>query len=105
MTTISQVQEWRGHDLSPETFGWKDEGDRLVPQQGFEKICPKEISGELKCSCRKGCSTAACSCVKLKFKCSIACKCGDECQNYADNRDDPDKLMVSFSSDSESDTE
>lgn len=76
-----------------------------MPKQGFEHISPKEISGELKCACRKGCSTAACSCLKLKFKCSIACKCGEECQNNADDRDKPEDLMESFSSDSESDSE
>jgi len=43
-------------NFSATEFGWEDQGSRFVPRQGYERICPKEISGEIKCSCKKGCS-------------------------------------------------
>ena len=42
-----------------------------MPRQGYEEVCPVEIAGELKCSCKKGCVTAACSCIKNNLKCSM----------------------------------
>ena len=99
-----QVQEWLGHDLAPTTLGWQEREDGLVPLQGFGDICPKEIAGELKCSCKTGCVSAKCSCVKNKFECSIACKCGHGCQNHKNDTSTPDDLET-FSSDSEYDSD
>ena len=103
ISTYSQVQEWRGQDLPANDFGWEDQGSRFVPRQGYDLICPKEIAGELKCSCKKGCLTASCTCVKNKFKCSIACRCGLECQNHGSVSNISDDFGLS-SSESESES-
>ena len=98
------MQQWRGLNLSATEFGWEDQGSRFVPRQGYERICPKEISGEIKCSCKKGCSNFQCSCFKNNFKCSITCKCGIECQNH-DEENDSCVDLAGVSSESESDSD
>ena len=59
---------------------------RLDPQQGCEFMTwsVPNIFGEFKLrySFKKGCTTASCSCVKIKFERAIACKSGIECQNH-----------------------
>ena len=77
-----------------------------MPRQGFEDICPKQIAGELKCSCKKGCMTSTCSCVKNKQKCSVACKCGIECQNNENEKSTTEDLEPCLSdTDSEYDSD
>ena len=98
------MQEWRGNDLIAEDFGWEEQSSRLVPCQGYSVFCPREIFADLKCSCKKGCSSASCSCVKNKFKCSLSCKCGIECQNHETEHSTCDRFEF-LSSDSESDNE
>ena len=84
---------------------WKIVDGELHPDQGFLQICPKEIDGQLKCSCRKGCSSTRCSCCKSKMKCTQACKCGENCENIEEVACGEGKGHDSFNSSSESESE
>ena len=76
-----------------------------MPKQGFSDICPNEIAAQLKCSCKTGCSTSICSCVKNKLTCSIACKCGDACENHEQRKVVDEDVMDSFDSDTDTDSD
>ena len=69
----------------------------MVTAQGFTQICLREIAGHLKCSCNKTCSTSMCSCFKNKFKCTVLCKCGDDCENHEGLVTETDMSAASYS--------
>ena len=104
-TQIKNPNNWLGNNLPAVECGWKLIDGELHPDQGFLQICPKEIDGQLKCSCRKGCSSTRCSCCKSKMKCTQACKCGENCENIEEVACGEGKGHDSFNSSSESESE
>ena len=80
--TFCQVQQWKGETLPPEKYGWKLVDGVWSPEQGYDCICPKEISSLLKCSWKKSCATMSCSCKKSGVDCTQCCKCNEDCENH-----------------------
>lgn len=80
-----QVQQWLGHTLDPENYGWErlESQGYLSPKQGITAVCPKSILKLLCCNCAKGYSIKLCGCKKNGFKeCTDVCNCRD-CSNIA----------------------
>lgn len=79
-----QVQEWKGNeDLNPTDWGWKKDGDCLLPNTTDLPHAPKDLLEVIRCNCRKDCNTLRCTCKKNGLECSTACgHChGTNCMN------------------------
>ena len=55
---------------------------------------PDEILENVECSCKKGCASNRCSCVKANLSCTSLCKCldcsngkGNNCNEFSDCED------------------
>ncbi len=84
---------WRdlsGNDLDPQQWGWKREGNMLVPVMTDLTPAPENLLKFVRCKCklssRNPCGTNACSCRKNGLKCVSACgDCrGEGCYNSED---------------------
>ena len=76
---------------SPVENGWVIKEDNLVLEMMLNASVPESLAVFARCSCRKGCSTNACSCRKEKLPCTDACLCDQECScenQFVDNYDD-----------------
>ena len=74
-----------------ETFTENDDPDESLPR-------PKKRSGSSigGCSCKTGCKTKRCACVKSFKACSDICKCPlAQCENRKDPGENPDKSALS----------
>ncbi|CAH1106696.1 unnamed protein product [Psylliodes chrysocephalus] len=81
-----QVQQWLHGDqltMDPTKWGWRKEGDTLVPVQMEEKPAPKNIMELILCGCKGDCKLNNCSCRKHGLSCNLACKIceGSTCLN------------------------
>ena len=75
---------------SPLEYGWKREGEKLVPVY-YEGLSASEVMQDLLCTCTKRnlCGTDSCSCRKNRLACVELCSChGDDvCQNLISTQD------------------
>ena len=73
--------------LPPATnYGWKDEGNRLVPVPTRDPPAPAMITNLVKCGCKKTGCRSHCSCRSQHLNCSEMCLCGAEediCSNIS----------------------
>ena len=78
---------------SPLEYGWKREGEKLVPVY-YEGLSASEVMQDLLCTCSKRnlCGTDSCSCRKNRLACVELCSChGDDvCQNPISTQDTSD---------------
>lgn len=63
---------------SPSDHGWKIDGSSISIDWGIDGS--SEIADLSTCSCKGGCKTRACKCMKNDLKCADACKCSN-CEN------------------------
>ena len=73
-------------NLSPSQYGWEVSGleHQPVVNPPVRLAAPDEVLNLISCSCKTGCKTALCSCVKFNLTCSEFCKCMGQaiCQNH-----------------------
>ena len=77
---------------SPLEYGWKREGEKLVPVY-YEGLSASEVMQDLLCTCSKRnlCGTDSCSCRKNRLACVELCSCHDDvCQNPISTQDTSD---------------
>lgn len=98
-----QIQTWLGReDFNPLDFGWKKSDNGLMPITNNQPAIPESLIEKIKCSCRKGCKTNACSCRSNDKKCSAICRfCkGANCTNAPNEiMDEDDEDDVAFADD------
>ena len=77
-----QIQEWLGHTIDPQEWGWKVIDSKLFPLYTDKPPAPPSLLKLIRCNCKKGCGRA-CSCRKQQFRCSVSCgHChGTDCSN------------------------
>ena len=78
-----QILTWKGIPADPLDFGWEKKGSFLYPITTRHPAAPDNVLKVVRCSCKTGCKTMACSCRKLSLPCSIVCKncSADMCVN------------------------
>lgn len=83
--TYFQIASWKNSHVSllPTDWGWKKQGDQLIPIMTDQQPAPDNLLKVIKCSCTTDCSGRNCSCRKHFLKCSLACtNCkGTACTN------------------------
>lgn len=81
--TYLQIQTWLGNEMLPSLWGWSFKPTGIVPTTTTRHAAPDNILNIVSCNCKKGCTTAACSCKKAGLLCSTLCKhcCGHSCEN------------------------
>ena len=88
--TYYQVQEWNTlmeSTLDPKDWGWRLEGNSLVPITTDKEPAPEELLNVIRCNCRltskNPCGGKQCSCRANGLNCVAACgDCrGTDCQN------------------------
>ncbi|KYN03290.1 hypothetical protein ALC62_05871 [Cyphomyrmex costatus] len=80
-----QLQKWLGNHINVTEWGWKSEGNMLLPIYTDEPLIPDEILKKISCSCTSGCKTKNCGCKKNFLKCTNVCLhcCMTQCDNFA----------------------
>lgn len=89
LRTYYQVMDWMGCDeMEPTEWGWKNEGEKLIPVMTDKSPAPKILLQMIHCSCSGGCKTLRCTCRKHGLECTSTCR---RCQNdnYDNTRDEP----------------
>lgn len=85
LRTYYQVMEWMGcsDEMEPTEWGWRVEGNKLVPMMTDKSPAPEVLIQMVHCNCSGGCSTLRCSCRKHGLECTSACgHCQDgNCDN------------------------
>jgi len=77
-----QIQEWKGHKLDPERWGWKILDGKMVPIQSDAEVAPKCLLDLVRCTCKAGCNDKRCGCRKQGLSCTLACgSCRGVCAN------------------------
>ena len=79
-----QVQQWAGNNkLEAREWGWKMRDNLILPKTTELPPAPPALLAMIRCGCKTGCETKACSCRKKGLHCSSACKeCrGQTCSN------------------------
>ena len=88
------------NSLNQEGWGWKLQGDSLVPMMMDLDPAPPEILNVIRCKCKSAsmcqCLTNVCSCRKNGLHCVAAC---DECHGWNCNNVSEDKADISDSDD------
>ena len=86
--TYFQVQIWKHLGDSrlqqdPQNWGWEKQRGMLLPAYTDKPSAPDELLTVIRCNCKAGCGTAACSCRKHGLVCSTGCShCrGESCLN------------------------
>jgi len=91
-----RVQEWKGHGLKANDWGWKLENSVFIPSMTDKDMAPKNLLEVIRCNCKSGCLSMRCSCRKSGMDCTLACgECCGVCSNmsplddieYDDNTD------------------
>ena len=85
-----QLQQWigRGKNLNPEDWGWLRIQDRLHARTTDQLVsAPDNLLKVIRCTCKQGCDSRRCSCMKFGIPCSFACsECrGVNCTNSSTN--------------------
>ncbi|CAH1108729.1 unnamed protein product [Psylliodes chrysocephalus] len=80
------MQDWLHGDqltMDPTEWGWRKEGDILVPVEMTQKPAPKNNMELIFCGCAEDCKLLSSSCRKHGLPCSLACKIcvGSTCNN------------------------
>ena len=75
-----QVQVWRGQDIPPLSWGWKILNNKMVPIAMKQAPAPSNLLKVVRCGCKTGCKTSACTCLKHGLKCTPVCK---ECRGVS----------------------
>ena len=80
LRTYYQVMEWMGgcDEMVPSEWGWKVEGDKLVPVMTDKRPAPDALIQMIHCNCLEGCITLRCTCRRHGLECTSAC---GHCQN------------------------
>lgn len=105
--TFHQVQLWLGNELPPQEWGWKHEGDSLVPITTEDSPAPEILLKTIFCRCTKDCGSRKCGCRKAMLNCSVAClHCQGNCLNGVsvdvdDDEDDVEPLQQEPSTEDE----
>jgi hypothetical protein len=71
----------------PENYGWKLDGQLLIPIMTTNPPAPHAIIELIKCGCKTSrCATQQCKCRSNKLNCTDLCACCDieECENWID---------------------
>ena len=77
-----QAMMWRQDNIThPQlppatTYGWKEDGNRLVPVPTKDPPAPATVIHLIKCGCKKTSCTSHWSCRSQGFNCSEICLCG-----------------------------
>ena len=73
--TYLQVMQWmcKADGMDPTEWGWKVQGDTLVPLMMDTSPAPDALLKMVRCGCTAGCSTLKCSCKKHGLECTTAC--------------------------------
>jgi len=100
-------------DLIPTDWGWKLQGNILVPIQSTGKVAPDHVLRVVRCKCKSNCQSALCSCRKHGLHCVSACSnChGTDCTNvkmdvadtYGSDSDSEPDIPEAFVRDSDTD--
>ncbi|KAJ1519218.1 hypothetical protein ONE63_011176 [Megalurothrips usitatus] len=98
-SVLLTVQQWCHNQLSPTDWGWRLEGDSLVPVTSELMSAPEFLLEMVACGCKQGCG-ARCSCRVGGLNCTMMClHCkGHSCVNGEpvhegeEDPDDPDVL-------------
>ena len=69
----------RSIDIAPETYGYSNVEDELVPIITDKDILPEKLP--MPCNCKKCKSDKTCVCLKNDLPCSECCKCRKACSN------------------------
>ena len=97
---------------SPEGNGWILDGEYKIPWMTLP-AAPDSLLEIVKCSCKTGCKTQRCSCLKAQLKCSDLCSCEsctnmrwmvdedtilteNECDFFGDTGDDSDDELLTM---------
>ena len=72
--------EWMGcsDEMAPSEWGWKVEGDKLVPVMTDKSPAPDELFQMIHCNCLEGCNTLRCTYRRHRLACTSAC---EHCQD------------------------
>ena len=77
--------EWMGcsDEMDPSEWGWKVQGEKLVPVMTDKSPAPDELIKIIRCNCSVGCNNLRCTCRKHGLECTSACgHCQDgNCDN------------------------
>ena len=96
---------------SPETFGWRLDGDKWVPVMTTLTPAPDAVIQLVRCGCPKSkCSSNRCSCRKANLNCTDLCSCFDvddmsENKLEEDEYDDDSEDLSYESADSDSNSQ
>ena len=89
LRTYYQVMEWMGcsEEMDPSEWGWRVEGDKLVPVMTDKSPAPDVLIQIIHCNCSGGCNTLRCTCRKHGLECTSACgHCQDgNCDNMTND--------------------
>ena len=69
----------RSIDIAPETYGYSNVDDELVPIITDKDILPEKLP--MPCNCKRCKSDKTCACLKNDLPCSECCKCRKACSN------------------------
>ena len=75
MHTYLQTMIWMGTsgDMDPREWGWKEEGGKYIPLLTDNPAAPEFLLNIIRCTCKTGCASKRCRCVKHGLPCTEAC--------------------------------
>ena len=89
LRTYYQVMEWMGcsEEMDPSEWGWRVEGDKLVPVMTDKSPAPDVLIQMIHCNCSGRCNALRCTCRKHGLECTSACgHCQDgNCDNMTND--------------------
>ena len=60
-------------DMDPREWGWKEEGGKYIPLLTDNPAAPEFLLNIIRCTCKTGCTSKRCRCVKHGLPCTEAC--------------------------------
>lgn len=72
---------------SPDKHGWSIDQGQINIKWMSQDPAPANILNTIYCSCKTGCSTTRCSCMRTELRCTDVCRCTD-CRNRAATEED-----------------
>ena len=89
LQTYYQVMDWMGcsDEMDPSQWGWKVEGDKLVPIMTAQKLAPDALIKMIYRNCLEGCNILRCTDRKHGLECTSVCgHCQDgNCDNMTND--------------------
>ena len=75
MRTYLQTMIWMGTsgDMDPREWEWKEEGGKYIPLLTDNPAVPGFLLNIIRCTCKTGCTSKRCRCVKDGLSCIEAC--------------------------------